>query len=245
MSAFIVSPDHIDYLVQAAIAAGIGQPRIHWPADDPADRVPVTRDTATHIGRLLMAANVASVAYRYADIPRDELPGAAPDAYTFTPYRVGMVTDAQALKALDCFEYQACEHPEWQDSPAQRFCDILRGRIIRRLPGYDAALWEIDRDRLAIHLQDVQRDRARRAGDAVATRWTLYQLPDGAGVVVAFDGEGRAIGGQAGFSAADVADALARVRAGDDPRLSGWQHLAIGPDAAARVAATCPAVTNA
>ena len=47
------------------------------------------------------------------------------------------------LKALACYEYQACEHAEWPTSEAYQFCEALRRRAIPRAPGYDAAEWEI------------------------------------------------------------------------------------------------------
>ncbi|HWV23031.1 MAG TPA: hypothetical protein VNZ58_02485 [Thermomicrobiales bacterium] len=37
MSAFIVSTDHIDYIVQAAIEAGYNGFYVRWPDDAPAD----------------------------------------------------------------------------------------------------------------------------------------------------------------------------------------------------------------
>lgn len=46
------------------------------------------------------------------------------------------------LKALDCYEYQACEDDGWQASEAKRLCDALRAKMIRRLPGYENAPWE-------------------------------------------------------------------------------------------------------
>ena len=50
----------------------------------------------------------------------------------------------EALKALDCYEYQSCEHPEWETSEAFEFCRAMRNLLIGCLPGYDAAQWEWD-----------------------------------------------------------------------------------------------------
>jgi hypothetical protein len=50
--------------------------------------------------------------------------------------------------AIDCLEYQSCEHPEWEASWAARFLDALRAQLIGCLEGYDDAEWEIKRQRV-------------------------------------------------------------------------------------------------
>lgn len=150
MSAFIVSTDHIDYLVTAAAEAGIGGGGVYWhdPAQGQTERVDYTN--ASEIGARLLAANIASVAYRYDTIPAGEslpgpVPNPTPDEYEFSPFHVTAIDPVQVLKACDCYEYQSCERPEWLGSPAWRFVDALRGAYIGRLKGYDGARWEIDR----------------------------------------------------------------------------------------------------
>jgi len=77
------------------------------------------------------------------------------------------------------------------------------------------------------------------------TTYTLRQLPDGTGVVVARDGcLGPVIGGHAGFSTADVAEAIRLSDAGESPELQDWQHLELTQAAAEFVAATYPAVVG-
>ena len=49
---------------------------------------------------------------------------------------------AKILAAISCYEYQACEHPEWLASEAKAFCDALRMHMIRMLPGY-GGVWEV------------------------------------------------------------------------------------------------------
>jgi hypothetical protein len=39
--------------------------------------------------------------------------------------------------------YQSCEHPGWEESEARKFCQQLTEGAIARLPGYEAAAWEI------------------------------------------------------------------------------------------------------
>ena len=140
MSAFIVAAGHIDYLVSAAIAANIPYGSVTWLGE----RVTLANADAVGIG--LWGANVASVAARYPRDTPDELPGPVPytDPGTYTLRQYRSVAPVQVLKALASFEYQACEHPGWPASEARAFCDRLRRAVITRLPGYDAAAWEIE-----------------------------------------------------------------------------------------------------
>ncbi len=50
-------------------------------------------------------------------------------------------TAVEGLSAIKCYEYQTCEHPEWEQSAAHAFCDALRDLLIGCLPGYEAAPW--------------------------------------------------------------------------------------------------------
>lgn len=50
---------------------------------------------------------------------------------------------AYAAKILDCYEYQACEHDEWEASKAARAIDGLRRQLLSSLPGYSAAPWGV------------------------------------------------------------------------------------------------------
>lgn len=152
MSAYIVDRHHIDFLVRSAV-------KVEWLDRSPfrfwhdGDMIEVGRQNATDFGRMLWAENVKSVAYRY---PRDtvsELPGPRPfDANTVRNYmwrendRLMGWSCIAALKAIDGYEYQSCEHPEWEGSLAQGFCQALRKRLIGHLPGYDECPWEITSD---------------------------------------------------------------------------------------------------
>jgi hypothetical protein len=146
MSAFIVSQDHIDFMVSAAIDLGL-----YWKEcpdqDGPGAYTTVRGDNADAFGAMLQAENVASIQHRYSDWP--DMPD--PTQYTYrrftvrTPYQSLAESCAQVLKAIACYEYQSCEHPGWQESEAKRVCDNLRHGYINRLPGYDDAQWEVYR----------------------------------------------------------------------------------------------------
>ena len=129
MSAFVVSNAHIGYMVHAAVTYRVGY-------TTGTDRQQVTRDNAAAVGAALFAENVASVTYRY-DFAVESSPYLATNASPPVPDPV------QVLKAVQCYEYQSCEHPGWLDSAARLFCEHLTGAAIGRLPGYEDAAWDL------------------------------------------------------------------------------------------------------
>ena len=154
MSAFEVDETHIDVLLSAALQRVHGS-TLSWyhgeiPETLPGEALPshgdylerlnkthreVTRDNAGMWGALLVAENRRSVNHRYDE---DEIE----EPYELTRYE-GTFVAAAILKAIDCYEYQSCEHPGWKGSEARSFCEALRGRMIGQLPGYDSAKWEV------------------------------------------------------------------------------------------------------
>jgi hypothetical protein len=153
MSAYIVDKAHIDALVRAAVDQR--DMSYYLPAGarhgdvvigPGGTRIVCRRENRDEVGQMLTDANVASVAYRYDDTERDELPGTVEGSWTL-PYRYDprgpILTPVQGLKALDGYEYQSCETPDWTSSEAWHFCDDLRGALIHALPGYEAAEWAI------------------------------------------------------------------------------------------------------
>ena len=55
----------------------------------------------------------------------------------------GKVDPVQVLKAIDCLEYQSCDHPGWKDSEARKFLEALRAKATSQLPGYHEAQWVV------------------------------------------------------------------------------------------------------
>ena len=173
MSAFVVDKAHIDYMVSAGLLL------VHpgdtltwlWSEEGPPNtdelyergepwgrgyyewvrrsqrRLDVS--TAGRVGAMLLAENRRSVNFRYDEDDWEE-------PYTFEP--VASVDPVVVLKALSCYEYQACEHPEWEASEAHAFCEALRQRAIASLPGYAEAPWGISDEWL-----DLRRSAARIA----------------------------------------------------------------------------------
>ena len=169
MSAYVVSKSHIDLLVGAAMHYG-GRDGFQWwtvdengdyagwrKLDEFAESYAGTRDTEGYMeyvtpsiaGQILASENVRSVSYRYPndDVDAGELPGPC-DAYYIGPYvysdRRYVLTPAEVFKAIDCLDYQSCEHPGWTRSEAYSFLRSLRETICRHGSEYDAAPWEWD-----------------------------------------------------------------------------------------------------
>lgn len=117
MSAWIVTKTHIDLMVGEAIARRV-----------------ITPDEADATGRMLWRENLRSVAYRY---PRDtdgDRPGPANfrdgdvATYRFTPIELSM-TSAELLSLVACYDYQSCEHDDWEQSEAFWFCGKLEATL--------------------------------------------------------------------------------------------------------------------
>lgn len=116
MSAWIVSKNHIDVLITAALA---------WEL--------VVQEQADEKGRMLWEECRISVAYLYPDEKEGEWPGpwnldesrpgpkgltrADIQAYAFTPIE-GMVDPEVVHYAARSLRYQSCEHPGWATSEA-------------------------------------------------------------------------------------------------------------------------------
>lgn len=153
MSAFMVSKSHIDALVHAAYFGprdlrGLPQSG-RWckPQFEGCHNWGFER--MNDVGDMLVMENLSSIHARYPDTLADPEGTPGPIAqywqqlyeHETPPRKMGVV---EALKALDCYEYQSCEHPEWDKSEAFEFCRSMRHSLIGCLPGYDAAPWEWD-----------------------------------------------------------------------------------------------------
>jgi hypothetical protein len=99
----------------------------------------VTRDNAEDVERILVEENVRSVLYRYGGrLGDDEKQAAA--SYRFAYFTT---SGAGAINAGNCLDYQSCETEDWESSIAWRICRALVSNATARLPGYEAAAWEI------------------------------------------------------------------------------------------------------
>lgn len=166
MSAHIVSKQHIDLLVRAAEHAhltryaGDGRSLTWWRTDDEGRyagwrqlaRNAETREdddykafcTPSQLGQMLVSENVRSVYHRYPDTDPDagDLPGPT-DAYYMGPYVYEDLrrdlTPGEVFRAIDCLDYQSCEHPEWYASEAYAFLVALRKAYCDRIADAEEA----------------------------------------------------------------------------------------------------------
>ena len=151
MSAYVVAREHIDLMVRLILEGPAGvpvNPGTAWYFRS------YVMGTADELGAALVRECVASVAYRYRQDPlealdpeAEALPGPL-DRYYQSPYTyrrpVHRLTVPEALKALDGYEYQSCEHPGWEASAVRALCGQLRHAVAQHVPGYDPAPWTWD-----------------------------------------------------------------------------------------------------
>lgn len=144
MSAFVVSHKHINTLLSYANRQ---RNPLHFYLSGEvvlrADQV----DDLQRAAEILLAENYRSVYARYPDTRHNpsKIPGLVAEAgkdITFN-FVLGDVSAVQILKACQCYDYQACETEDYDQSDAKRIIDRLQSEAIHRLSGYEEAKWEI------------------------------------------------------------------------------------------------------
>lgn len=148
----MLSKEHIDLLVAVIIQGPRGvRPGIyHAPYFN---HETTNQSHANAIGEMLVKENLSSIHARYPDTitDPDNTPGPfnqywlAPYEYQERHYRMAV---AEAFSAISCYEYQSCEHDEWEQSDASKFCDALRHSLARCIHGYSDAPWEWTQDQI-------------------------------------------------------------------------------------------------
>jgi len=134
MSVFIVSPEHINVLLDAALRYTDNIGMTVYTTDGQA--LTIDRTNRDQVGQMLLDTNAASAGTRHQEDT---------ELYIYS-YRTPARFDWEAidiLKAISCYEYQANEAPDWDTSTARAFCEALRRAVIPALPGYTDAPWEI------------------------------------------------------------------------------------------------------
>lgn len=142
----MVEREHIAYLVQSAFSRQMNMGA--WLAG----RLVECNQSAAmvRVANILSLANAASIEERYPDT-KDAPENAPGDLETFEPWTASEIhkydcawlsTDpVQVIKAVDCYQYQACEAGTWLDSMAKEITDKLARIATHNLPGYDDAEW--------------------------------------------------------------------------------------------------------
>ena len=131
MSAFDVGKPHIDFLVSAGLSIpSHGERPFRWQGGE------LDLMTASQTGQMLVNENYRSLNARYGD--------SEGEAWEYSFAEVAPVAGewyevknlVAVLKAVDCYEYQACETDDWQTTEAFRFCRSLTGVAVNHLPGW-------------------------------------------------------------------------------------------------------------
>lgn len=142
MSAFILGKEHINYLIEAARSRTLNpNSRFQWFHNGWHEI-----ESPSAAGQMLWDENIKSVHARYPDDELDQLPGPIGETFVFQYSHCysRRIDPVQVLKACSCYEYQTCEHEEWEASEAKAFIDSLKSDAIHALPGWEEAQWEIE-----------------------------------------------------------------------------------------------------
>lgn len=133
MSAYIVTDKHIDLLVWAAFHYAESD-LFSYYHNNKIEQV----DSPNRVGTTLLNENIRSVNFRYSENT----------PYHFYRYQLpldnSLLTPAQVFCACDCYEYQACETQDYYSTKAASIINGIRRNTIRKVPGYDNAIWGIE-----------------------------------------------------------------------------------------------------
>lgn len=145
MSAFLCDARHIGALASmlannhenASYAREILRRGGRWRSD---------MELSTNVAVVLARANLVSLEAKYGDAEEwtdsgetDFLASCSAAARKRIPLDASDMV--QVLSAVDCFEYQSCESPDYEGSVAAELAQFLRKWAIRKLPGYSSAEW--------------------------------------------------------------------------------------------------------
>lgn len=143
MSAYQVNNDHLDLLVTMAFIK-IGDATLDVYHGDDWHRFN-QYEHGDIVKGILYTANLESVNYRYK-----ESTATTPEPFSNSgifQYLGGVVIPwGHVLGALRCFEYQACEHPEWSESLAKAITDKIRHKVCQAITDEAGGMWEWSRD---------------------------------------------------------------------------------------------------
>jgi hypothetical protein len=144
MSAYVVDRDHIRYLVSAALYTSYRERSRSFRWYDSNGWQDLTHENASEVGQMLWNECMRSVSYRYPSDTEDQLPGPTTETFIYYHHLVGrgwIPELPQVFMSCDCYEYQSCETPDWEQSSAFAFLRSLRKSAWQLVPGYGDAEW--------------------------------------------------------------------------------------------------------
>ncbi len=129
MSAFMVSEKHINTLVSYA-----SRNNISYYFDGMWNEINGKEQEAVDI---LTIQNCASLNARYNEEYTEE--------YTYKPQygATKPVSEMQIVKACHCYNYQACETENYDQTKAAAITKSIESFAIRKVPEYEQAEWEL------------------------------------------------------------------------------------------------------
>jgi hypothetical protein len=142
MSAYLCDSDHISAVVNAG--------RLTYMRDSSTLVAYLTPESSRTVYELntpqealysdLLQTNLDSLAERYPDSPKISDWTDDEGAYRYDE-KHKFPSVVAAIKGVQCYQYQSCEHDGWQTSGAKRYTDALISSLIAVLPGYETAAW--------------------------------------------------------------------------------------------------------
>jgi len=99
-------------------------------------------DSIQSIGTILLDENYRSYVFRYPNEGKDIL--IEEDKPKFIHRPVMTLNPVSMLKALACYNYQACETNDYNETRACKIIKRFTSHAIQNLKGYDEAPWGID-----------------------------------------------------------------------------------------------------
>lgn len=143
MSCYMMDRDDIRTLVEASLSpaiTGVGN-QSSWYFKDATGhgrRVCMRSgdyEEAARVGQMLWDENMASVKHRYPDCAADDLPGPIGETFEYGEHQIRAFQSPRPWTVFDLcgtYAYQACEHPEWEQSEACAFVTSLQMLAGRR-----------------------------------------------------------------------------------------------------------------
>jgi hypothetical protein len=150
----MVSNDHLDLLVSAGLM-GVGPDSTLGVYYGEKMNYFNRYEHADIVKAFLHQANLDSVNYRYKEFTTEKTrPYSGAD---IAQYLGGPVIPwGHVLGALRCFEYQACEHPEWSTSLASAIVDKIRFKVCQRITEEAGGMWEWNRSEAQEIMQGIR-----------------------------------------------------------------------------------------